>query len=109
MVGDWLSFLSGVALMVSGCRVIWAYRPRGQWRASPAEILGLAIFLSFIAAVANTVYWQVWGQVAVEYLRIWTVQVLRFWGDYTDVLVKGGGAIAAELHLWAIRKKEREE
>lgn len=109
MIGDWLSFLSGVALLVSGLRVIWAYWPRRNWHLTPAGILGFAIFLSFIAAVANTVYWQVWGQIAVEYLRIWTVQALRFWGDYTDVLVKGGAAIAAELHLWALRKKEREE
>jgi hypothetical protein len=109
MMGDWISFLSGVALMVSGCRVMWAYRPRGDWRQTAAGILGFAIFLGFFGAVFNTVYWQVWGQITVEYLRVWSVQMLRFWGDYTDVIAKGSGAVAAELHLWALRKKDREK
>ena len=106
MIGDWLSFLSGVALMVSGLRVTWAYWPPKRWWGSRAGILAMAIFLGFVAAVFNTLYWQVWGQIAVEYLRVWTVQMLRFWGDYTDVIAKGGAALAAELHLWALRKKE---
>lgn len=109
MIGDWLSFLSGVALMVSGLRVMWAYLPPKHWWGSRAGILAMAIFLGFFAAVFNTLYWQVWGQIAVEYLRVWSVQMLRFWGDYTDVIAKGGAALAAELHLWALRKKEREE
>lgn len=109
MIGDWLSFLSGVALLVSGSRAILAYWPLGDWHTSAAGILGLAIFVGFIAAVFNTVYWQVWGQLAVEYLHIWSAEVLRFWGDYTDVIAKGGLAVAAELHLWALRKKERGE
>ena len=109
MIGDWLSFLSGVALMVSGCRVMWAYWPPRDWWKTRPGLLAMAIFLGFFAAVFNTLYWQVWGQFAVEYVHAWTVQTLRFWGDYTDVIAKGGAAVAAELHLWALRKKEREE
>lgn len=109
MIGDFGSFMSGVLLLVSGCRVMWAYRPRSDWRQTAAGILGFAIFLSFFGAVANTVYWQVWGQFAVEYLQVWTAAVLRFWGDYTDIFAKGCVIAAAELHLMAIRKKEREK
>lgn len=109
MIGDVLSLLSGVALMVSGSVVMWAYRPSGGWGRTRSGVLGFAIFLGFFSAVANTLYWQVWGQIAVEYWGIWTVETLRYWGDFMDVTAKGSGTVSAILHLWALRKKEREE
>lgn len=99
-LGDWISFFSGVALMTLGTLVLIAYRPKGA-RNGPERTLALAIFLGFVAHAGNTVYWQVFGQVAV-YQGWITVHGLRFYGDFADLLFKGGGALAAWLHLRAL-------
>lgn len=103
MIGDLVSFLSGTALLVCGALVMIAYRPRLGWWRSPHGTLGAAIFLGFLSAVLNTAYWQVFGQWAVEFLHIMTVQQLRAFGDWIDLLVKGGAAVAGVLHLRALR------
>lgn len=109
MLGDWLSFLSGFSLLIIGSCVMIVYWPRKGWRNSSAGLLGMAIWLGFFAAVLNTLYWQVMGQSTVEFLHLWSIHDLRFWGDYVDVLVKGGAAFAGLLHLMALKKKEAEK
>lgn len=103
MVGDWVSFLSGSFLLVMGALVMLAYRPRLHWWRSAHGTLGAAIFLGFLAAVTNTAYWQVFGQWAVEFLGIMTAAQLRAAGNWIDLVVKGGAAVAAALHLRALR------
>ena len=103
MASDWASFLSGTALLIVGAAVMWVYRPRRGWCCTPSGVLGMAIFLGFFAAVTNTLYWQVWGQLAAEFWGIITVYHLREVGKWVDLIVKGGAAIAGVLHLWAIK------
>jgi hypothetical protein len=98
--GDWTSFFSGIALMVFGGLVMIAYRPK-EARNAPEKTLAFAIFLGFAAHAGNTVYWQVLGQPAVQ-LGWMTVPQLRFYGDWLDLLFKGGGALAAYMHLRAL-------
>jgi|DEB0MinimDraft_4_1074332.scaffolds.fasta_scaffold17678_2 hypothetical protein len=103
MIGDWVSFLSGSFLLVMGALVMVAYRPRREWWKTPHGTLGMAIFLGFLAAVTNTAYWQVFGQWAVEFLGIMSVTQLRAFGDWIDLIVKGGAGVAGVLHLRALR------
>lgn len=103
MIGDVASFLSGTALLVTGALVLVAYRPSRGWWQTPHGTLGMAIFLGFLSAVMNTAYWQVFGQWAVEFLGIMTAAQLRAAGDWIDLVVKGGSAVAAVLHLRALR------
>ena len=99
--GDWISFVSGVALMVMAAFVMKAYSPRNWNDGSGSGYLAIAIWLSFAAALGNTLYWQVFAQPAVQYGLI-SVPTLRNVGDYFDVLFKGGGAVAGYLHLKAL-------
>ena len=100
-MGDAISFTAGVALLFFGLLAVRAFWPRNfSWRAS-SSILETAIFLSFIAAVANTLYWQVFGQIAVQ-AGLLTVFQLRSVGDWLDGLFKGSAALAAYLHLRAL-------
>lgn len=103
MIGDWVSFLSGLFLLVMGALVMLAYRPGRDWWRTAHGTLGMAIFLGFLAAVTNTAYWQVWGQWAVEFLGIMSVTQLRAAGDWIDLIVKGGAGVAGVLHLRALR------
>ena len=103
MIGDWVSFLSGSFLLVMGVLVMLAYRPRLHWWRSAHGTLGAAIFLGFLAAVTNTAYWQVFGQLAVEFLGVMSVTQLRAAGDWIDLTVKGGAGVAGALHLRALR------
>lgn len=103
MIGDWVSFLSGTALLFCGGLAMVAYRPRRDWWQSPSGTLGMAIFLGFLAAVVNTLYWQVFGQWAVEFIGFMSVETLRSVGDWMDLIVKGGAAVAGVLHLRALR------
>lgn len=102
MIGDLVSFLSGTALLITGVLVMVAYRPSRGWFSTPHGTLGMAIFLGFLSAVTNTAYWQVFGQWAVEFLHIMTAAQLRAVGDWIDLIVKGGAAVAAVLHLRAL-------
>lgn len=97
-------------LLFFGGLVMYAYRP-AQWpRYEAPGLLQAAIFLGFLAAVGNTLYWQVFAQPAVWFGLV-SVPTLRVWGDYADLLFKGGGAVAGYLHLKAIHmslsEKER--
>lgn len=101
MVGDMVSWVAGLSLLFFGGLVLYAYRP-DQWpRGEAPGVLQAAIFLGFLSAVGNTVYWQVFAQPAVR-LDLISVETLRFYGDYLDLLFKGGGALAGYLHLKAI-------
>ncbi|MBV7394544.1 hypothetical protein [Mameliella sediminis] len=98
--GDWISFASGLALMALGCLVVVAYRPKGS-RNRPERTLALAIFLGFLAHGGNAFYWQVLGHPLV-YSGLLTIEGQRNLGDYLDLFFKGGGAVAAYLHLRAL-------
>lgn len=102
MIGDLASFLSGAALLITSVLVMVAYRPSRGWFHTPHGTLGVAIFLGFLSAAANTAYWQVYGQIAVEFLGIITAEQLRSTGDWVDLAVKGSAATAAMLHLRAL-------
>jgi hypothetical protein len=100
--GDWASFFSGFALLAMAALVMVAYRPRGpRTKDAAATTLAMAIFLGFAAHAGNTLYWQVFGQPAVTYGLV-TVEQLRLWGDWADVLFKGGAALSAWMHLVAL-------
>lgn len=110
MVGDMVSWVSGLALLFVGSLVLWAYRPT-QWPQREASgVLQAAIFLGFLAAVFNTLFWQVLGQPAVN-LGLVSVAQYRAIGDWLDAIFKGGAAVAAWLHLRALHmslpEKER--
>lgn len=100
MWGDWVSFLSGVALVIFGGLAMIAYRP-SPGRRGAETLLASAIFIGFMAHVGNTLYWQVFGQPAVHF-GILTVADLRAYGDWFDLFFKGGGALAGYLHLRAL-------
>lgn len=101
MLGDTISFVSGMALLFLGSCVLWAYRPK-LWPNNDATlVLQAAIFLGFVAAVGNTLFWQVLGQPLVKYDLV-SVSTLRGIGDYLDLVFKGGAAFAAYLHLKAL-------
>ena len=85
-------------------RAFWPIKNDG----SAEGLLGLAIFLSFALHVANTLYWQVFGQLAIHYEWA-SVAALRFWGDWLDLIFKGGAALTAYLHLKALWKKMPDE
>lgn len=105
MMGEVISLLAGMALLFLGGLCMVAYRPVG-WRTAlttPAGVLGIAVFLSFLAHVGNTLYWQVFGHVAIHGLGLVSVYQLRAVGDYLDLIFKGSGAVAAYLHLYALR------
>ena len=99
MIGEIVSFASGMALLIMGILVMVAYRP-GK-REGAAAVLGFAIFLGFLSAVGNTLYWQVFGQPAVAF-GIVTVEQIRGAGDYADLLFKGSNALSGWLHLYAL-------
>lgn len=103
MIGDFISLASGFVLFVVAVLVMIAYRPkRGGDRAT--WLLSVAIFLSFFADAANTLYWQVFGQIAVVWFD-YSVASLRWWGDYFDLLFKGGAAVAGIMHLMALHER----
>ena len=99
-MGDILSWLAGASLVCVGLLVMWAYRPMKWPRGGPGW-LQAAIFLAFFSAVANTMFWQVYGHIAVAN-DLWTVDRLRDVGDWLDILFKGGAAFAGWMHLKAL-------
>ena len=100
MIGDLVSFVAGVALVVISFLVIRAYWPP-RYEAPSAQWLGFAIIVGFVAAGFNALYWQVWGTLSI-YFGIGSVSSLRGVGDFFDLFFKGGAAIAGYMHLKAI-------
>lgn len=98
-----VSFVAGVALLFMSVLVMVAYWPsRNKTHAQPgAFYLGMAIWLGFLTAGLNTLFWQVIGQPAVRLGWI-SVADIRAIGDWVDLFVKGGAAYAGWLHLRAI-------
>lgn len=101
MIGNLLSFGAGAVLLMMSLMVMLAYRPSGTWSGRADQYLVAAIFLAFATDAANTLYWQVFGHVAVQNDLI-TVTTLRALGNWLDVLFKGGAALAGYLHLKAL-------
>jgi len=102
VAGDWISFLSGLALLLMSALVLIAYRPFGSWAGRADQYLVLAIALGFAAAGANTLYWQVFGQYAVHF-GIMTIETQRAAGDWLDLVFKGGHALSGYFHLKALQ------
>ncbi len=100
-LGDTISFGAGLALLFLAFLAMRAYGPSSWTGQNGSGYLARAIFIGFAFAAGNTLYWQVFGQPAV-YLGLVTVAQLRAWGDLADLLFKGGGAVAAYLHLKAL-------
>ena len=100
MIGDFISFVAGLALVVISCLVIRAYWPP-RYEAPSAQWLGFAIIVGFMAAGFNALYWQVWGTLSL-YLGFGTVGSLRGLGGFFDLFFKGGAALAGYMHLKAI-------
>ena len=98
-MGDGVSFLSGVVLLVASAAVIRAYWPTVGRERSP--LLVWAIIIGFAAHGGNTLYWQVFGQMAAAFGWV-SVSAMRGLGDWMDLLFKGGGAVAGWLHLKAL-------
>lgn len=107
MIGDLVSWVAGLSLMVAGLLVMWAYRPQ-QWPSGGAGWLQAAIFMGFAAAVGNTAFWQVIGQPAVSSGLV-EVGALRAVGDWLDLVFKGGAAFAGWMHLKALHLSLNEE
>lgn len=99
MIGDWISFTAGMGLLFFASMALIAYWP-GR-RSGASGVLGLAIFIGFAAAAANTLYWQVLGHPLVYYGVI-TVSEHRAAGNWLDLFFKGGHALAGWLHLYAL-------
>lgn len=107
-MGDWISFLAGVSLLVISPLVIRAYSPGGFHFRTGNGWLAAAIILGFLAAAGNTLYWQVFGVLAVK-SGLMTVTFQRELGDWCDLLFKGGGALSGWMHLKALQRSLPEE
>lgn len=102
-MGEYISVISGAALLVVSCLVMIAYRPGsvGNRLDKSAYVLGWAIFLGFAAAAGNAVWWQIlwffvdnsFPQAKEEFLRI---------GKYMDGVFKGAATASGVLHLYAL-------
>lgn len=105
LIGDLLSFSGGIALVVFGGMALIAFLPK-RWPdfSDPRDTLSLAICLGFIAAVGNTVYWQVLFSIAL-WLGLTTVEAWRAVGDYLDLIFKGGAALSGVLHITALHQQ----
>ena len=100
MLGDFISFSAGLALVFISVLVVRAYWPPRYDDAS-ARWLGAAIILGFLASGFNALYWQVWSNISLM-LDLTSVQSLRGVGDFLDLAFKGGAAVAGWMHLKAI-------
>lgn len=101
MIGDAVSLLAGASLLAMSMLVILAYVGGTTSAGTGPRYLAIAIILGFIASGVNALYWQVFGQLAVN-LDFISVTDLRLWGDYVDLIAKGGGALSAWYHLKAL-------
>lgn len=106
-MGDIISFLSGLSLFVIACLVMIAYWPQKGEMRTAAGLLGIAIFLSFFADAANTFYWQGFNKFS------WVFGLSRTdareFGQYLDLIFKGGAAVAGVLHLVALKLQIEDE
>jgi len=101
MIGDFMSAAAGTFLLFMSAMVVIAYRGGSERAGTGPRHLSTAIVLGFLAAGCNTLYWQVFGQVGVNFGWI-TVTSLRGWGDYVDVIVKGMAGLSGYYHLKAL-------
>ena len=101
--GFWASWVAGVVLLCMALLGLRAFVPRALKGGSrPSRTLAFAIILGFAGAAANTLYWQVFGQVAIAAKWI-DLATLRYVGGYLDILFKGVPALSIFLHLKAVR------
>lgn len=107
-MGEFISFSAGGILMIVSAMVMLAYRPRLGWFGTGSGTLGMAIFLGFLAAAANTFYWQIFGNFVVAFELVSLADVRSF-GHYLDGLLKGSAAAAGVLHLVAIQRNLPQE
>ena len=103
-MGDWISLIAGGILLVVSCMVMKAYWPRRRDTHDAAWFLGMAIFLGFLSAAANTLWWQIIVGVATHY-GTFKYDALRDVGLYLDGALKGMAALAGAMHLVALHRK----
>lgn len=96
MIGDigyWLSFFTGLVLLGYSSYAVYIFsRVWTMATTKESKSLSLGIILIAFSLGANTLYWQVFGQLALAYTDM-TVATLRLIGFYMDVLLKGSGII----------------
>lgn len=102
-IGYWLSFLVGAGLLLSaGVAFLLAADYNKIVRGIPSQYLSYGIMFLLFSLAANTLYWQVFGQVAV-YLEVISVDKLRQIGSYLDLIFKGTGIVGAIFAIRAYR------
>lgn len=105
-MGDTLSFAAGSVLFVVALMVVKEYWPRGlgNWfRLDPPSMLQLGIFLGFVLAATNTLWWQILNSIVVG--QGWMGRAaFQDIGKWMDVPLKGGMACVGLIHLRAKQK-----
>ena len=93
MIGFWISFATGLALLMVALNTLYLFSKLESTGTSvQSRQLSWGIVLTAFSLGANTLYWQVFGQPAV-YLEITTIYNLREVGFYLDLLLKGAGIV----------------
>lgn len=56
-----LGLILGPLTIAAGLAVIWVYRPKMRWVASPSDLLIIGIVVGFVGKTTDYAYWQfVW-------------------------------------------------
>jgi hypothetical protein len=102
-MGEYISVISGIALLAVSCLVMIAYRPRsGSNRLDKsAYVLGWAIFLGFAAAAGNAIWWQLLWSVVDNWFPH-AKDMFQHVGKYMDGIFKGAATASGVLHLCAL-------
>lgn len=102
-IGFWGSFVAGLLLMSSSALGVSTLLGTQHGRVGNAKLLQTGLILMFLSLGLNTLYWQVFGQVAVN--NGWLeVLELRFYGSYLDWFFKGSGAVGCIIASFAMTR-----
>lgn len=103
-LSHWGSLIAGIVLLTMCVLGVRAFAPRLVNSEDPAaRMLAGAIVMGFVGGAINTLYWQIWGQIALA-AEVIDVFTLRFWGGFLDIPFKLSVALAVLMHLAAWRR-----
>lgn len=103
---DILSAMAGLSLTLFGVLAAIAFFPTSMWwKHSSYKYLNLGIFLIALTAVGNAIYWGPINQFGVRWGLLTVEQVRGPFGDFVDLVMKGGAAVAFYLQLYALREQ----